>query len=162
MVAKRLSLRAVTFALMASAYLLLSGQTSADELVAAVVIAAAAVALAQILSRVSERAFVLQGIGWPRLIGGTLARLAREVMTVGAVLTSRQPTDGRFERQRFIGIREDEQAEAGRRAVVTLATSLTPASFVIGVLTAHHELLLHRLAPRRASEPRPASKRRPA
>jgi len=157
MTARRLGARVAAFILLAGSYLVLAGATSGDECIAAVLTAAVAVMLAEFLSRVSGRDFVLQDIGWPRLIGATLVTLLRDVVSVGAVLASRKPDNGSFERRRYTDPDgdpaggNDQQAGAGRRAILTLATSLPPGSFVIDVMPAQRELLVHRLARRPAS-----------
>lgn len=152
MAAKRLLLWLANGVLLAGLYLALSGQTAADEIAAAAIIAMVAAALAEILRRTGERVLHFRRIGWLQLIGGTAFALGRDVMRVGTVLASVRPTQGAFERQPFAEHHTAPAAQAGWRAVLVLASSLTPSSFVIWPLPAHRQLLLHRLPPHASSE----------
>lgn len=150
---QRWSWRVTQCGLLAGSYLVLSGQTSRDEIVAAGLIALAAALLGTMLRLTSDRALSLQGVRWFRLGSRTLLRVGDDVVRVGAVLLSRHPTAGTFRRQTCDSGPERLAAPAGWRAVAVLATSLTPNRFVVSDLPAHSELLVHQLAAQPESEP---------
>lgn len=147
MAAKRCTLFGATWVLLAGLYLALCGQTSMDEIAAAAIVAILAATLGELLRRTSQRDMRFHRIGWLRLIGRTLWDIARDTAAVGVAFASPGLTDGRFARQRYGEPHSDAAARTGGQAILVLATSLAPRSFVIAVLPAHRELLIHRLLP---------------
>lgn len=127
-------------------YLLLVGNTGADELAAGILCGAAACALSLAIPLIAERHFTFRRVPWFRLATATLGALAREQVQLGARLMTRFPEPGKIERRPFraAGTRPEDGT---RRGLVTLATSLTPNTYVLAVLTGRQELLVHRMTP---------------
>ena len=133
-------------------YLLLAGTANRTELMAAVAVAGAAAAFAWARRRGRERAVALP-IPPGRVLARTGLSLATDTARVGGVLlralASRQAGSASWQRFHPGG---RSPRDAGRRAIVTLGTSLAPNGFVLDVRPsalpeAGHGLLLHRLAP---------------
>lgn len=74
-----------------------------------------------------------------------LARLPRAVAQVAEALVRGQ--GGRVVRQRFVHGRDQTPADAGRRAVVLLTTSLAPDKFALRFPLGRDQLELHSLVP---------------
>ncbi len=140
---------AATWAVFLALYLLLAGAISTNELLAGVPAAAAASCFATALHRVEERRTSLRG-PWPRLLLRPLTALLPDAVKAARVLLraiARRPNGpvGLSTRQPF---REGiDPRDAGRRGLVTLATSLAPNGYVLAVEA--DALILHRLAPAR-------------
>jgi hypothetical protein len=137
------------FALLFGCYLLFAGQPGTDELVAALCCAAAAAALSFTVTSIAERHFRFAGVPWVRLAGRTLMALLTGTVLVGARLLRPRPGSGVLQRWP-LATGGDDPRTAARRALVTLANSLTPNSYIVAVLGGRGEMLVHRLAP---SEP---------
>jgi hypothetical protein len=132
---------ALIWALLAAFYLLLAGQASPAEAAAAVLSAAAAAALAWSIRRGTRRHYQL----WPvplRVIARTSLALVKDTGRVAVVLLARP--GGRAVTEEFDAGTRDPPS-AGRRALVTLAGSLAPNSFVLGLEP--DRIRLHRLSP---------------
>ncbi len=143
---------AATWSVFLAFYLLLAGAISTNELLAGIPAAAAASCFAIGLHRVEERRTSLRG-PWPRLLLRPLAALLPDAVKAARILLraiARRPDGpvGLPTRQPF---REGTgPRDAGRRGLVTLATSLAPNGYVLAV--GPDALILHRLAP---APPRP-------
>ncbi len=132
---------AAAFVVAAFGYFLLAGQVSVTEIIACVPVAALAAAFSATLLRAKERRFHLRRralLAMLRAIGALLPDAVR----VGRMLLARDPA-GQAVRQPFRRGGNNE-ADASRRAVVSLGVSLAPNSYV---LCMDGELLVHRLAP---------------
>ena len=131
-------------------YLLLAGQVSVTEIVGGVPAATFAACFTVWLHRASERRFSL-GAPWWRVVGRPLAALVPDAGSVGLALlraVRRRPSGplGVLARQPF---RQGGQApaDATRRGLVTLGSSLAPNGFVAAIPEGQGILLLHRLVP---------------
>jgi len=133
------------FALLLGCYLLFAGQLSTDEVIAGVCCAAAAAAVSFTVPFIAERHFSFTGVPWAKLIGRTLASLASDVPKVGMRLL-RPVSSAGLQRWPLASPGDDPRTTA-RRALVTLAASLAPNSYVAAVLGGRGELLVHSLAP---------------
>ncbi|HEY7580405.1 MAG TPA: hypothetical protein VH855_22680 [Acetobacteraceae bacterium] len=134
-----------TWCLLLGLYLVLAGQTSTDEIVAAAMAAAAATLLKILEQLVSERRFRFRRLAWLHTIGDTARALMLDPPLVARSLMSRSPPPGAMIREPFISHGRDE-ASAGQRAVLGLSKSIAPNAYVIEVLWPHRQLLLHRLS----------------
>ncbi len=142
----------LSFGALLPAYLLLAGSLSWTESVAGVAAAGVSAGFMTI-----ERLRGARGVMLPvppgRWAASVLASLVTDTWRVGAALVGALAggMSGAESWQAFRpgGVRS---SDAGRRALVTLATSLAPNGFVLDVRPsalpeAEHGLLLHRLAP---------------
>jgi hypothetical protein len=134
-----------TWCLLLGLYLVLAGQTSIDEIVAAAMAAAAATLLTIIEQRVSARRLSFRRLAWLRTISDTARALLLDPLRVARSLMSLSPPPGTMIREPFISHGRDE-ASAGQRAVLGLSKSIAPNAYVIEVLWPHRQLLLHRLS----------------
>lgn len=136
---------------LAGLYLVLAGQASRAEIVAAALAGAAGAALSLILRAVAERQFDLR-LDWLRALAGIAWSLVRDTVRVQGALAAAlfEPRAGAVMRRPRDQPRGGA-ARAGRRAVEILAQSVAPNEYVIE--DEPQALCLHRLAaPRR--EPR--------
>ena len=143
---------AVAFAVMFGFYLLLAGSLNWTELAAAVA-CAAAVSAFMTLQRACQARPITLALPPARVLCGTLASLLMDSGRVGFVLLraigSRAGGNASWQGFHPGGRNPDD---AGRRALVTLLTSLAPNGFVLDLRPsalpeADHGLLLHRLSP---------------
>jgi hypothetical protein len=124
-------------------YLALAGALSAAEIATGFVAAGCGVALSALLARLGRRKFALRA-PWPRLIARLLSALMGDTIKVGAALAR-----AIFTREQ--GLRLDQpffpgsDDAGGRRALVTLLTSVTPDRFVLDI--GERRLVLHRFVP---------------
>jgi len=125
-------------------YLLLAGQASTDELVAAALCAGGATGLSLAIPLIAERHFAFHRVPWLRLLASTACALPVEAAQVGGRLARLKPLRGNIQRRPFAAAGTGPE-DASRRGLVTLATSLTPNTYVLAVLTGRQELLVHRL-----------------
>lgn len=125
-------------------YLLLTGQTSIDELVAAALCALAAAALSVAIPLVAQRHFAFRGVAWLRLIGGTLTSLMADLARVGLHLARLRIPSGNVQRWAF-ATGTAQAPDTARRGLVTAATSVAPNTYVLVVLTGRQEVLVHQL-----------------
>jgi hypothetical protein len=139
------------FALLFACYLLLAGQVSTDEVVAALCCAAAATAVSFTIPLIAKRHFRFAGVPWGRVVGRTLLSLLTEVPAVALRLLRPQPAAGALQRWPLAS-GGDDPGTAARRAVVTLADSTAPNSYIVAVLAGRGELLVHCLAPKEPPE----------
>lgn len=142
----------VAWALLAGIYLVLAGEASTSEVVAAVVAGLAAALLSVAVRRTGERRFRFSGVPWLHVLGKPALNLATDTARVGAALARtvlRGPeAEGATVRQVFAPGGEDAQ-DAARRGLVTLGVSLTPNSYTLRIMDERDEMRLHRLAPRK-------------
>lgn len=125
-------------------YLLFTGQAGPAEAVAGVLCALVAVAFRIQVRRQAERKLHFRLRWWPRLIGQVAKSLARDTTRVGVRLVriiAGQDAHG-HEAEHGFHPGGSPQA-AGRRAVMVLATSMAPETFVLDIEP--HALRLHRL-----------------
>ncbi len=151
-------LAVVVFLISAGLYLVFAGQVSGTEVAAGIPAAGLAAAYAGLRRRGESRPMRLRG-PWLRLTLSPIASVAGDVARVGvqllrAVLVPGSHVAGTVSRQPFRP-GGTGPADAGRRALVTLASSLAPNGFVLEappseLLGGEHALLMHRLAPGRA------------
>lgn len=127
-------------------YLLLVGQTNADELVAAGLCAIAAGGLSVVITSITERHFAFHHVPWARLLVSSLQTLATEAIKVGTRLVREVPPHGGIQRRPFAAAGQQPEDNA-RRGLVTLTTSLAPNTCVLAVLRGRREMLVHRLVP---------------
>ena len=145
---------AVAWALLAGIYLVLVGQASTTEVVAALLTGLVAALLSVAVRRTGERQFRFRGVPWLLLLGRPALVLASDTARVGvtharAVLRGPE-VGGATVRQPFARGGENAQ-DAARRGLVTLGVSLTPNSYVLRTLDGREEMRLHRLAERKPS-----------
>ncbi len=128
----------VLWASLAALYLLLAGQTSMNEGVAAAATALAGAALSGGVRWSSGEALHARPVSALRLVARAVAALPGDTLLVGARLMSPRPASGRMETKAL--------RETGRtaRGLEIMAISLTPSRFVT-VLTNEDDVLVHRL-----------------
>lgn len=141
-------------------YLLLAGQVSWAECAAGLSVATA-IAVFAVVQHAGQRQRLQLRAPWRHVVFTPLGALLTDSARVGAVLARavlRRPAGatGIVTRQPFRPGGE-EPKEAGRRAIVTLGSSLAPNGFVLdlapSMLPETKELLImHRLAPVNASQ----------
>ena len=132
-------------------YTVFAGDVSWTEAYAGIPAAAAIAAFVAVQHRGADRPLRLRP---PlRILFGPIGALVTDTARVGAALLRAlvSPVEGRVERLRFTPGGQTP-GDAGRRAAVTLAASLTPNGFVLDLAPSallHEEpvLLLHRLTP---------------
>ena len=147
----------VVFLISIGLYLAFAGQVSGTEIAAGVPAAGLVAAYAGLRHQGESRPMRLRG-PWLRLVLSPTAAVAGDAAWVGvrllrAVFVSEPHVAGTISRQPFRS-GSTEPADAGRRALVTLASSLAPNGFVLDVapsvlLRDEQALLMHRLAPAR-------------
>lgn len=151
----------VAFVSAFGAYLLLAGQASGTEIAAGVPVATLVAAFAVLVHGGDRRRLRLRA-PWGRLAWLVCASLLRDGVRVGGVLlralVAPGAVAGTIDAQPFRpgGI---DPSDAGRRALVTLASSLAPNGFVLDLapsllLREEPRLLVHHLA-RAAPSPNP-------
>ncbi len=150
-------LAVVVFLVSIGLYLVFAGEVSGTEAAAGVPAAGLVTVYAGLRHRGASRPMRLRG-PWLRLVLSPMASVASDAVRVGvhllrAVFVPGSHATGTVSRQPFRSGGE-EPADAGRRALVTLASSLAPNGFVLDVapsvlLPDEHALLMHRLAPGR-------------
>ena len=129
-------------------YLLFAGPVSSSELIAGVPCAAAVAGFALIYRRAQEQQMDLRA-PWLRVVLRSLGNVPRDVLRVGGVLVRslwQAPAIA-------IGIAShqpfrqggDRPADAARRAMVVLGTSLAPNGFVLMMPQGSETMVLHRL-----------------
>ena len=147
----------VVFLISAGLYLIFAGQVSGTEIAAGVPAAGLVAAYAGLRHRGESRPMRLRG-PWLRLVLSPTAAVAGDAARVGirllrAVFVPGSRVAGTTSRQPFRS-GSAEPADAGWRALVTLASSLAPNGIVLDVVPSallrdEHALLMHRLAPAR-------------
>lgn len=134
-----------TWCLLLGLYLVLAGQTSTDEAVAAAMTAVAASLLQIIEQRVSARRLAFRGISWLHIIGDSVRAMITDTLLVARALVSLSAPSGSIVREPFLSHGRDT-AGHGLHAVLSLSKSIAPNAYVIEVLSARDELLEHRLS----------------
>lgn len=146
----------VVFLAFIGLYLVFAGQVSGTEAAAGVPAAGLVAAYAGLRHRGESRPMRLRG-PWLRLVLSPTASVVGDSARVGIhllrALVPGSQVAGTISRQPFRS-GGPGPADAGRRALVTLASSLAPNGFVLDVapsvlLRDEHALLMHRLAPAR-------------
>jgi len=134
-------------------YLLLAGEASGEELVAAALTAAAATGSGVLIRRLGGPRAYSARLAWARHAIAPLKALPVDVALVGGVLCRALigRAAGTLLRQPFDSERDTPLA-AARCALVVLGASFAPNTVAVGIAPAR--LLLHRLAPRPPSPDR--------
>jgi len=125
-------------------YLLLTGQFSTDELVAAALCGLAAAALSVTIPFIAQRHFAFRGVPWRHILVGTFGALATDLVRVGWRLARPRVAPGSIQRWPFTAGRA-QPADTARKSLVTVATSVTPNTYVLAVLSGRQEVLVHQL-----------------
>lgn len=125
-------------------YLVLTGETSADEVVAGALASAAATLLAILMHRIAARHFKFRQVRWKHLVVSTANSLITDTARVAVSLLRPSPPSGGFVRRTMASHGRDAE-QAACRAVLVLAGSMTPNAYVIWELDSKGEWLLHRL-----------------
>ena len=130
----------------AAAYMLLAGQFSADEVAAAVVLGGLGAGWHVAVMHDGARRFRFERPAL-RVIAASLVGLAGATLRVGARLASAlvHPVAGRRVEQVFHRGVGDDPRDRGRRAVVVLATSLAPDSYVLDLPVDEETITYHAL-----------------
>ena len=140
----------------APAYLLLAGQASRTELIAAAAVVLLTAGFAVALHRTASRPMQLSSpalLVMARALGSLLPDTGRVAHVLIRAILNRPPRSiGPFVHQPFRH-GSGGAADAGRRAVVTLGLSLAPNGYVLDP-DEHQEIPLHRLAPASAAPDR--------
>ncbi len=132
-----------TWVALAAFYLLCAGELSADEVIAAVASGLLGTVLSALIRHPAGRRLRLRA-PWPRVILWPLAHLLPDAVRVARVLLSPHPHGEAVVQPFARGGATPE--DAGRRALVTLAASLAPNSYVLRIPDASDSLVVHRLA----------------
>ena len=150
-------LAVIVFLASTGLYLVFAGQVSGTEVAAGVPAAGLVAAYAGLRHRGGSRPMRLRG-PWLRLVLSLTAAVAGDAARVGArllraVFVPGSQVAGTISRQPFRS-GGPGPADAGRQALVTLASSFAPNGFVLDVapsvlLPDEQALLMHRLAPTR-------------
>ena len=141
----------LTWASLVSLYLLLTGQASLDELIAAAFTGAAGAALSAIVRLSSGHSFLLWRRADLRPVVAAIGSVPRETLLVGVRLVSPQLRGGDMISEE---LPQTERAEdrAAARAVRILATSFAPNRFVVRAED-RAQLWMHRLVARQEQSP---------
>lgn len=120
--------------LVAASYMVLAGQFSLDEVVTGALLGSFGAAWHAAVMRAGARCYAFDRHAL-REIAVAVAGLPAATVKAGAWLARSLvgPVVGRRVEQVFAAGRQDVPTEAGRRAVVVLATSLAPDSYVLRV-----------------------------
>ena len=135
----------LTGATLSGLYLLLVGQASTDELVAAVLTGAAGTALSAAVRAGSRHTFRLPPRVWLPPVARALAAVPKDIVLVGWHLVRPRPGTGVLERQ---AIRPMGYDPASEQAAQVLAASFAPNRYVVDLIQGN-TLLIHRLAVQR-------------
>ncbi|MDD2861090.1 MAG: hypothetical protein PHI71_08500 [Acidiphilium sp.] len=132
-------------------YFLFAGQVSLSEIAAGLPAAALATGFAVALRLSQDNPLRLKA-PWFRIIGSPLLAIVPDAFRVGRLLFGvlwRRPSGpvGVVVRQPFRHGPDDDDEAAGRRALVTLATSVAPNGYVLRSFGEADTLILHRLVP---------------
>jgi hypothetical protein len=119
-------------------YLVLTGQTSVDEVIAGLATAAVATALSVLVRRSSGHLFRLKRLVWLPAVCAALKAVPGEVVIVAARFVSVHPTGGDMQTEPL------EAEDATGQALQIVATSFAPNRYVISPVKGG-QLLLHRL-----------------
>ncbi len=129
-------------------YLLFTAPVSTQELIAGVPSAAAITGFALLYRRAEERRMDLRA-PWLRIVFRALAAIPSDVLRVGRALLQslwgpRYAQAGLAAQQPFLQ-GNDTAADATRRALVVLGTSLAPNGYVLMMPAGSETMVLHRL-----------------
>lgn len=133
----------------AASYMVLAGQFSFDEIVAGALLGCVGAAWHAAVRRAAARSFAFDRHAAVE-IGRAFLGLPGATLRVGVRLAASvfSPVEGRRVEHVFQGGRQDAPEEAGRRAVVVLATSLVPDSYVLRVALHEGTVLFHAITDR--------------
>ena len=133
----------------AASYLVLAGSLSADEIAVAVMLGALGAGWHAAILNVEARRFAF-GLAAVREIGRALAGLPGATLRVGSRLATAilRGAAGRQAEVPFSIGDHTMPAEAGRRALVVLATSLAPDSYVLRIPENEGSIQYHALTAR--------------
>ena len=135
----------LTWATLFGLYLLLTGQASLDETIAAALVATIGAALSVAVRVGSGQAFSLPPRAWLYPTAKAVGAVPKEIAMVTWQLMRRHPGTGILEGETVQSTGQDAESE---RAVQVLAASFAPNRYVVG-LTQGNKLLMHRFARRR-------------
>lgn len=129
-----------------ASYLILAGQFSLDELAAAALLGVVGAAWHRAILGTQARRFAFE----PRaalVIGQALWGLPLATVNVGRQLVTGllRPAEGQRIARVFAHGRQNSPRDAGRRAVVVLATSLAPDAYVLRVPLDEDTIMTHAL-----------------
>ena len=136
----------VKFCLLFGLYLLLAGQVSTDEVVAALLCGGAATGISMSIPLIAERHFRFVCIPWLRVFGSPLLSVLQDIPRIAIRLLLPNQPPGTVQRWPFT-VSGDDRRSTAQRALVTLGASLAPNSYVIAILSGRGEMLVHRLLP---------------
>ena len=127
-----------------AAYLVLAGQVSADEVVAGVLLGGLGVAWHAVVCRCSRHSFTFErhaGLEVVQAVSG----LPGAILRVGSRLATAlvRNTEGHTIEQPFHRGRLDDTRDRGRRAIVVLAISLAPDSYVLRLPVDEETIVIH-------------------
>jgi hypothetical protein len=136
----------------AALYLLLAGQVSAEEMVAASLIGFGILAFSRHLVHLASHRLKLR-LPWWRLLRSTAASLAKETVRVAALLLPWRPFGEGVVMQQPFAFGGDAPADVARRGAVQLALSMAPNGIVLARPEGSESLPVHRLDPRQPASP---------
>ena len=127
-----------------AAYLVLAGQVSVDEVVAGIILGGLGVAWHAIVCRCSRHSFPFERRAGLAVLQA-LVGLPGAILRVGLRLSTALVRDvqGHTVEQPFHRGRLDDQRDVARRAIVVLATSLAPDSYVLRLPVDEETILIH-------------------
>ncbi len=145
-------MNALAWMAFAALYLLLAGQVSPVELVAAALVALAVLGFARRLAHLAAHPISLR-LPWWRLLRAAAASLASETVRVAALLLPwRRCDEGMVMPQPFAPGGE-APTDVARRGAVQLALSMAPNGVVLARTEGSGSLPVHRLDPRQPASP---------
>jgi len=145
-VARRAAIALVTWALLFGVWMLLVDNDSRPEVIAGAVAAALAAAASELV-RAQRIAEVRVRTRWLARAWRPLARIPLDVVIVLGALVHPRKARGSFRALRFRSAGDDPEAGAAR-ALTEVLGSLAPNTYVVGVDTNRHLLIVQQLVPR--------------
>ena len=127
----------IGFVSLAGFFLLISGQVTVTEAVAAGALAAAATLFVEAVRRTALQQFSLSGTRWARLLTSVARDLVTGTIDVARCIASRTPPHGGMQRGTA-----DDSGDAAPAALTVLCQSVAPDRYVIGAIPG---ALAHRL-----------------
>ncbi len=127
-----------------AAYLVLAGQVSLDEVVAGVVLGGLGAVYHAANGRCSRHSFTFErraGLEAFQAIRGLPGAILRVGSRLGTALM--HDVEGHMVEQPFHRGRLDDRRDGGRRAIVVLATSLAPDSYVLRLPLDEETIVIH-------------------
>ncbi len=133
--------------LLAVSYALFAGEISETEAIAGAFAVALAIGFAFVHRHAADRRLSFRGVRWGRVLLRPLLALPVDSWHVGVALAKAIFGGGGGEIAGQAFHYGDTAADAARRALVTLAASLAPNGYVIGIDGEAGTMRLHRLVP---------------